>query len=84
MKAPNFYKKFNTLTANVHIMGNYLLNDIDDKLKTNDDYQRLLGKYEELQKRCEEQEALIHKLISQNREAGDEISYRATPSPLSR
>ena len=64
IKAPHFYEFFYNMCERTHKIYKYLRNNI----KSNNDYQQLLGKYEELQKHCEKQDALIQKLMEHHLE----------------
>ncbi len=61
MKAPRFYAVFNELADNAYNTWKI----VNKNLVNHDKYKELQGKYEELQKRCEYQEALIEKLMNQ-------------------
>lgn len=60
MKAPKFWHYFYKLYEKVKNLSKFLKTNI----KTNNDYQQLQGRYEELKKRCEQQEAIIREFIS--------------------
>ena len=64
IKAPHFYEFFYDMYERVFKIYKYLRNNV----KSNNDYQQLLGKYEELQKRCDQQEALIRDFMSRHSE----------------
>ena len=74
MKAPTFFYSFYDLY-------NYVKNNV----KSNNQYQQLLGQYEEIQKRCEQQEAMIEKLMAQNEKLQNQLIEKVnTPPPLVR
>lgn len=67
IKAPNFYDSFYTICEWIVNMGRNV-KFIKKNIQSNNDYQTLLGKYEELQKRCEQQENLIRDLTNCRKE----------------
>lgn len=69
MKAPRFYKIYTETGENVANLCEYVYNT----LPNNDKYQELQGRYEELEKRCNQQDAIIEKLMAQNEKLQNEL-----------
>ena len=69
MKAPRFY---NIYTRGIEKLNN-LCNYVADNLPANNTLQQLQGKYDELQKRCEDQKAMIEKLMAQNEKLQNQL-----------
>lgn len=63
MHAPDTFQKLDVMAKNIYATCKYL----DENLKPNNMMQQLQGQNEELQKRCEYQEALIRQLMEQNK-----------------
>jgi len=69
MKAPRFYKIYTDTCENVANLCKYVYGT----LPNNDKYQELQGRYEELEKRCKQQDAIIEKLMAQNEKLQNEL-----------
>ena len=69
MKAPRFYKIYTETGQNVVNLCKYVY----ETLPNNDRYQELQGRYEELEKRCKQQDAIIEKLMAQNEKLQNEL-----------
>lgn len=67
IKAPIFFESFYNLCEWIVNMGRNV-RFIKKNMQSNNDYQQLLGKYEELQKHCEKQDALIQKFMENHSE----------------
>ena len=75
IKAPNFYNSFYTICDWIVNMGRNV-KFIKKNMQSNNDYQTLLGKYEELKKHCEKQDALIQKFMERHSE-----NEHSSPTP---
>ena len=69
LKAPRFYEIYNDTCNNVFDLCEYVYKN----LPNNDKYQELKGQYEELKKRCKQQDAIIEKLMAQNEKLQNEL-----------
>lgn len=69
MKAPRFYKIYTDTCHNVFDIGTYIYENLPD----NNKYQELQGRYEELEKRCNQQDLIIEKLMAQNEKLQNEL-----------
>ena len=69
LKAPRFFKAYNDTCINVFDLCEYVYKN----LPNNDKYQELQGRYEELKKRCKQQDAIIEKLMAQNEKLQNEL-----------
>ncbi len=69
MKAPRFYKIYTDTCENVFNLCEYIGKNLPD----NNKYQELQGRYEELEKRCNQQDAIIEKLMAQNEKLQNEL-----------
>lgn len=69
MKAPRFYKIYTDTCENVFGLCEYVWKN----LPNNNKYQELQGRNEELEKRCNQQDAIIEKLMAQNEKLQNEL-----------
>ena len=73
MKAPRLFKLYTDTSNNVINLCEYTYKN----LSSNNKFQQLLGKYEELQERCRHQEAMIEKLMAQNEQLQAQLLEKA-------
>ena len=78
MKAPRFYKIYTDTCGNVFDLCEYVYKN----LPSNDKYQELQGRYEELEKRCKQQDAIIEKLMAQNEKLQNELLDKVNEQSL--
>lgn len=73
MRAPRFHHAYTTNSETLYDVAKYIY----DNLPNNNQYQQLQGKYDELQQRCEKQDEIIEKLMTQNEKLQNQLIEKA-------
>ncbi len=73
MRAPRFYHSFHATGTNIENLCKYVYENLEDNINL----QQLQGKYDELQKRCEDQKVMIEKLMAQNEKLQNQLLERS-------